>query len=126
MTADYDVIVIGAGVSGALIAWQLPESGGRVLILDSGTKQMDPSDREKFVTAFAQASQVNKTPSQPYQPTANRAGKVMTSPDIVDFKLIGQTGATPYFIQIGPDVWLTCQGRSKTRPLGRRGNRPVH
>ncbi len=108
MKSDYDLIVIGSGVAGALVAWKLAEAGRRVLIIDAGTKQIEDADRANFVTAFAQALQKDKTPSEPYQPKAgNAAAKVLTSPDVVDFKLIGQPGDKPYFIQVGPDVWQT-------------------
>src|SRR6266436_4881877 len=108
MKSDYDLIVIGSGVAGALVAWKLAEAGRRVLIIDAGTKRMEKADRDTFVTAFSQAVQKDKTPSQPYQPRAeNAAAKVLTSPDVGDFKLIGQPGDKPYFIQVGPDVWLT-------------------
>ena len=108
MDSNYDVVVIGSGVAGALVAWKLAKAGSRVLIIDAGTKQNEEQDRKKFVTTFTQALQRNKTPCQPYQPTKGPgAGKVLTSPDVVDFKLIGATGDKPYFIQVGPDVWQT-------------------
>src|SRR5713226_5016762 len=108
MDSDYDVIVIGAGVAGALVGWKLAGAGRRVLILDAATKQMAEADRDGFVTAFAQAIQKDKTPSEPYQPKSGNTGaKILTSPDVVDFKLIGQPGDKPYFIQVGPDVWQT-------------------
>src|SRR5882757_5324271 len=102
MDSNYDVIVIGSGVAGALVAWKLAKAGSRVLIIDAGTKQTEKEDRERFVTAFTQALQKDKTPCQPYQPSGTGAGKVLTSPDVADFKLIGATGDKPYFIQVGP------------------------
>lgn len=107
MNGDYDLIVIGSGVTGALIAWKLAEAKQRVLIIDAGSNKMKPADRDTFVKAFAEAPQKDKTPSRPYQPKANGAGAALGSPDVVDFKLIGQPGDKPYFIQVGPDVWQT-------------------
>src|SRR5438552_254218 len=78
MDSNYDVVVIGSGVAGALVAWKLAKAGSRVLIIDAGTKQNEKQDREKFVTTFTQALQRNKTPCQPYQPTKGPgAGKVL-------------------------------------------------
>jgi glucose dehydrogenase len=60
MKDDHDVIVIGAGVSGAMIGWTLAARGARVLLLEAG----DQRDRRKMVGAFAAAT--NKAPSAPY------------------------------------------------------------
>jgi len=60
MKDEYDVIVVGAGVSGAMIAWKLAESGAKVLILEAG----DHRDRRQMVGTFAAAT--NKAPMAPY------------------------------------------------------------
>ncbi|QIF02019.1 GMC family oxidoreductase [Roseimicrobium sp. ORNL1] len=58
---DYDVIIIGAGVCGAIAAAELA-SCGRVLILEAGP---DTADRMDLVASYARA--VNKNPGSPYR-----------------------------------------------------------
>lgn len=36
-SADYDIVIVGTGISGAIIAKQAAEAGKRVLILEAGT-----------------------------------------------------------------------------------------
>lgn len=60
-TDDPDVLVVGAGVTGALIAWRLAEAGRRVLVLEAGPER---PDRSELVGAFARS--VDKGPSSPY------------------------------------------------------------
>lgn len=58
---SYDVVVIGAGVAGALIAWDLAEAGIRVLVLEAGPER---HDRLELVGMYA--TQSAKVPSAPY------------------------------------------------------------
>jgi choline dehydrogenase-like flavoprotein len=58
---DFDVIVVGAGIGGAFVAYKLAQAGARVLILESGNR--NPS-RAAMVGAYAIAS--IKTPHKPY------------------------------------------------------------
>jgi len=108
MKNDYDVIVIGSGVSGALIAWKLAKAGRRVLILDAGSKLMEEADRAKFVTGFTQALQKDRTPSRPYQPSpAGRRPESSYQSGCGGLQADWLAGDKPYFIQVGPDVWQT-------------------
>lgn len=56
MTFDYDVAIIGSGVSGALCAWQLVESKkvapGRIVILEAGHNGLDSRQRDEFHRGF--------------------------------------------------------------------------
>ena len=36
-SGDYDIVIVGSGISGAIIAKQAAEAGKRVLILEAGT-----------------------------------------------------------------------------------------
>jgi hypothetical protein len=58
---DFDVVVVGAGIGGALVAYKLAQPGARVLILESGSR--NPS-RANMVGAYAVAA--IKTPHKPY------------------------------------------------------------
>lgn len=71
MSADYDVIVIGAGVAGNMIAWQLGLAGKKVLILEAGPAV--PDNRADYMDNFYLS--LAKTPESPYPPIpGNGAG----------------------------------------------------
>ncbi len=58
---EADVVIVGAGVAGSLIAWQLATAGIKVVVLESGTWV----DRQKGVEQYRAA--VAKTPEAPYE-----------------------------------------------------------
>ncbi|HTQ60453.1 MAG TPA: GMC family oxidoreductase [Candidatus Solibacter sp.] len=60
----FDVVVIGAGVAGAMVAYRLAQAGAKVLILEAGSR--NPS-RAQMVGAYAIATA--KTPHSPYVQT---------------------------------------------------------
>ncbi|MGH8084023.1 MAG: GMC family oxidoreductase [Lysobacter sp.] len=62
---DYDVVIVGGGFSGALIAKQLGEAGKKVLILESGAGL--PTNINAYMERFYTA--VAKVPEIPYTPT---------------------------------------------------------
>lgn len=81
-TQNYDVVIIGAGLSGALLAWSLTQSkpGLKVLLLEAGPGALDANgnvDRQRFIDTFYAAP--NKFPESPYTP-----GKGAPSADIAD------------------------------------------
>ncbi|MEV6725481.1 GMC family oxidoreductase [Streptomyces xanthochromogenes] len=45
--APYDVIVVGAGIAGSLVAGQLGECGRRVLVLEAGVRDADPEQAHR-------------------------------------------------------------------------------
>jgi glucose dehydrogenase len=67
-TPQYDVVIIGAGVSGNTIAWQLGLAGKKVLILEAGVAV--PDSREEYMENFFLA--LAKTPEAPYPAIAGR------------------------------------------------------
>jgi choline dehydrogenase-like flavoprotein len=69
-STQYDVVIIGAGVSGNLIAKQLGLAGKKVLILEAGLPV--PDSREEYVNNFYLA--LAKTPESPYPALAGRTG----------------------------------------------------
>ncbi|HXQ73468.1 MAG TPA: hypothetical protein VN844_23410, partial [Pyrinomonadaceae bacterium] len=67
---QYDVVIVGAGVSGNLIAKQLGLAGKKVLILEAGLAV--PDNREEYMENFYLA--LAKTPESPYPALAGRSG----------------------------------------------------
>ena len=88
MTIRTDVVVVGSGVAGALVADRLQRSGRSVTILEAGP----PIDRDQAVEVFRAATA--KVPESPY-PNTDWA----PHPTVLE---IGVPG-TGYFIQTGPD-----------------------
>jgi choline dehydrogenase-like flavoprotein len=87
-----DAVVVGAGVAGLLVAWQLAKAGVKVVVLDSG-----PSvDRGKAVETFRKA--VAKTPESAY-PDAPYAPRPLT------------TDTSNYYVQDGPDQFKATYER---------------
>jgi choline dehydrogenase-like flavoprotein len=58
---EADVVIVGAGVAGCLIAWQLATAGAKVVVLESGPWV----DRAKSVDRYRAA--VAKVPEAPYE-----------------------------------------------------------
>jgi choline dehydrogenase-like flavoprotein len=68
---SYDVVIVGAGLAGSIIAYQLGLAGKKVLIIESGVAV--PVSREAYMERFY--TQLAKTPESPYpdNPNAPRA-----------------------------------------------------
>ena len=122
MANEYDVVVIGGGVAGALIAWKLAEAKRKVLILDAGEKRLDKTDRAAFVKLFAEAVNSNKSPSQPYVDADN--SKFAHSPDVQDFNPADAANKL-YYRQLGPNMFKSQYQRlSGGSTWAWRGNTP--
>lgn len=108
---QYDVVIVGAGVSGNLIAKQLGLAGKKVLILEAGLPV--PDSREEYMNNFYLA--LAKTPESPYPALAGRTGSkdnpVGELPDPATLPtpratVLGLGGAPDisYLVQAQPDV----------------------
>jgi glucose dehydrogenase len=65
MDFQYDVIIVGAGVAGALCAWRLSGPQNlKILLIDAGANELDENQRKEFVSTFAVAT--NKSQLSPY------------------------------------------------------------
>lgn len=91
--SNYDVVIVGAGIAGALTAYKLAQAGKRVLILEAGPAV--PPDRSGYMKRFFLADA--KTPESPYPliPNARR-------PLVLDLGAPLGTTDKGYFIQDGP------------------------
>ena len=113
-TPQYDVVIIGAGVSGNTIAWQLGLAGKKVLILEAGVAV--PDSREEYMENFYLA--LAKTPEAPYPAIAGRksVSGAITQPNPANeptpratvLGLGGSPDTTSYLVQ--------AQGNGKTNP----------
>jgi choline dehydrogenase-like flavoprotein len=100
---SYDVVIVGAGVSGALIAKKLTHGGLKVLVLEAGPSTAWTFDGyTDHLNQFFTAS--GKGPESAWPPAANAP-----QPDTADVR-----SGDGYFVQRGPDKY----GSSYTRLLG--------
>lgn len=101
--ASYDVVIVGAGVNGALSAKRLTQAGLRVLVLEAGPDTAWSFDGyTRHLNHFYAASK--KNPESAWPPAANAP-----QPDTADVR-----SGDGYFVQNGPDRY----GSSYTRLLG--------
>ena len=77
-TPQYDAVIVGSGISGALIAKQLGLAGKSVLILEAGAEV--PKNIDGFLERFFLAT--SKVPEIPYTPEifTTPGGTVLTNP----------------------------------------------
>ena len=77
-TTSYDAVIVGSGISGALIAKQLGLKGKRVLILEAGTEV--PANVDGYLERFFLATA--KVPEIPYTPEifTPPGGTALTNP----------------------------------------------
>lgn len=89
---ETDVLIVGAGIAGSLVAAQLAAAGARVLVLESGPSQ----DRSEAVGNFRSA--LAKTPESAYADVA-----YAPRPTVIDLK--------GYYVQEGPDLFSSTYER---------------
>jgi choline dehydrogenase-like flavoprotein len=101
--SGYDVVIVGAGVNGALIAKRLTHAGLRVLVLEAGpATAWSFDDYTSHLSHFFEAP--GKNPESAWPPAGNAP-----QPDTADVR-----SGDGYFVQLGPDKY----GSSYTRLLG--------
>ncbi|MFA5506533.1 MAG: FAD-dependent oxidoreductase, partial [Vulcanimicrobiota bacterium] len=80
------IVVVGAGVAGALVAWRLASAGNEVIILEAGP----PVDRLQAVEKFR--SEIQRLPHSPYPES-----ELAPSPRLNDWE--------SHFRQQGPELF---------------------
>jgi choline dehydrogenase-like flavoprotein len=106
----YDAVIVGGGISGAIIANQLAEAGQRVLILEAGLgKDLTLEGYEEYLTTFYSAVAKDNQSPYPVNPNAPSPRPSQVRPIIP-----GQPDASGYLVQNGPYATDTTY----TRVLG--------
>lgn len=96
-TSDWDVVIVGAGISGALAAYKLSQAGKRVLVLDAGPAV--PPNRGGYMQTFYTA--MSKVPESPY-PNIPDAPRPRSDDDSAITTNPGQPTPNSYLVQTGP------------------------
>jgi glucose dehydrogenase len=95
---NVDVVIVGSGFAGALIANELAKQGKRVVILEAGAGI--PTDINEYMNRFYKA--VDKVPESPYTPTLfDKDGQF--SEEINDPSKV--PAGRPTVRTLGPDDW---------------------
>lgn len=103
-TEQADVVIVGAGLAGSLIAYQLGLAGVKVLVLESGPEI--PANRNQYLERFYTATL--KTPESPYPPVStlsparNPAEQNAPRATIADLILGWNNPDVSYLVQKGP------------------------
>jgi choline dehydrogenase-like flavoprotein len=94
----YDVVIVGAGISGAILSYVLGSEGHKVLVLEAGkTKDFSYPSYLDYLDTFYKA--LAKVPDSPYPRNPNAP-----QPDVLDIQKITpeKPDTTGYFVQMGP------------------------
>ncbi|WHA44032.1 GMC oxidoreductase [Agrobacterium larrymoorei] len=104
---DYDVVVVGTGISGAIIAKQAAEAGKRVLILEAGkgsNRSLEGYD-DLLTNFYSAATRDNQSPFP-----VNANADMPRSPKLRKLQP-GETDSSTYMVQSGPYVSDTTYTR---------------
>ncbi|WP_299434987.1 GMC family oxidoreductase [uncultured Aquimarina sp.] len=107
----YDVVIVGAGITGAIVANQLAEKGHKVLILEAGVKKsFDFESYRSYLHHYYQNT--IKIPNSPYPQNPNAPQPLVT--DVGDIEDgIQQFSKDGYFKQYGPAPFQSTYTRAK-------------
>ncbi|MEJ1228960.1 GMC family oxidoreductase [Pseudomonas sp. CCNWLW56] len=99
-----EVVIVGAGLAGSIVAYQLAMAGVEVLVLESGPEI--PANRTQYLERFYTTTL--KTPESPYPPVTtldpprNPAGQNAPRATIADLILGWDKPEVSYLVQKGP------------------------
>lgn len=109
--ATYDVVIVGAGITGGIVANQLAEQGFRVLILEAGeAKDFSFSTYREYVHYFY--NNPIKVPNSPFPQNPNAPQPYVTDVGNIEDG-IQQFNEDAYFRQMGPAPFQSSYTRSK-------------
>ncbi len=96
---EYDVVIVGSGIAGSVMAKVLTNAGKKVLILEAGLKSGYTKNRTSYLRNYKEYTNTfyranAKVPNSPYPNLKNAP-----SPDVL---ADGQIGDSGYLIQKGP------------------------
>lgn len=94
----YDVVIVGAGISGAILSHELGKQGFKILVLEAGkTKDFNYPSYLDYLDTFYTA--LAKVPDSPYPRNPNAP-----QPDVLDIQAItpDKPDKKGYFVQMGP------------------------
>jgi len=106
-TAPYDVVIVGSGVSGSILAKELTKEHYRVLVIEAGPgRDFSQNGYERYLENFYAAT--SKDNNAPFPPNPN--ADMPRSPEIKPLRL-GQPNTDAYWVQYGPFVTDTVYSR---------------
>ncbi|HEX7182840.1 MAG TPA: GMC family oxidoreductase [Thermoanaerobaculia bacterium] len=101
---QYDVVIVGAGIAGTIVARELGKAGKKVLILESGSGFQQGTSREAYLGRYYQA--LAKVPEAPYpgNPYAQRATtlEIYCYEHDAEGRFVQKPGCESYLVQKGP------------------------
>ena len=107
---NFDVVVVGAGVTGAIAAYNMAQKGLSVLILEAGAqKSFEFKDYQKYVDKFYNST--IRTPNAPFPATKGAPQPLITDQEGIENGL-PQFAKTSYFHQLGPSTYQSTYTRS--------------
>lgn len=106
---DFDVIIVGAGISGAITANELANKGHSVLILEAGVKK---SNNYESYLSYLETFYNNpvKIPNSPFPNNPDAPQPLVTDAEQIT---PGTPDTTGYFVQNGPQPFQSTYTRSK-------------
>jgi choline dehydrogenase-like flavoprotein len=118
MTANYDVVIVGAGICGAIVAKELGRKGKRVLVLEAGrATSTTPDGYASYVENYYNA--LAKVPNSPYPDN-----RYAPAPTVLTLQPIppGTPDTGGYLVQQGPlpfgSDYLRAKGGTTLHWLG--------
>lgn len=106
---DFDVVVVGAGISGAITANELAKKGYSVLILEAGVKKSNNYESYLFYLETYYKNQI-KIPNSPFPNNPDAPQPLVTDAQQIT---PGTPDTTGYFVQNGPQPFQSTYTRSK-------------